>query len=253
MEKKIIIIPDVHGRTFWRDAVNFGIENNIRIVFLGDYLDCYPSEGITPEDAITVFKEILQLKKDNPDKITLLVGNHDLEYWNTRMEPCRCDLINFKAIREMFMADKDNFKLVDEETINSKHFFFSHAGITKGWLKEVKEYYNPEDFELNCDKINELFHNDKLWRALSQISFKRGGDNDFGSIVWADVTEHINGEQIEDFIQIFAHSMLRVNGLKVNDYTYCLDAKKAFYIDENGVVRDFETNEEPFILSNQKN
>ena len=85
---------------------------------------------------------------------------------------------------------------------------------------------------------------------MSQISFKRGGDNDFGSIVWADITEHIKGEQIEDLIQIFAHSMLKVSGLKVNDYTYCLDAQKAFYIDEDGVVRDFDTNDLPFTLPN---
>ena len=246
MEKKLIIIPDVHGRTFWREAVKFGIENNVRIVFLGDYLDPYSSmEGITPEDAIPIFKEILQLKKDNPDKITLLVGNHDLEYWNTRMEPCRCDWKNYKEINALFMNNKENFNLVDEETINEKHFFFSHAGITTGWLEDS---FLPKEFKLNCEVINKLFHENKIWRPLSNISFKRGGNTDFGSIVWADVTEHIKGEQIDDFIQVFAHSMLKVNGLKINDYTYCLDAKRAFYIDENGDVKDFETNEPPFTL-----
>ena len=40
--RKLIIIPDVHGRSFWRDAVkrNPGAE----FIFLGDYLDPYPDE-----------------------------------------------------------------------------------------------------------------------------------------------------------------------------------------------------------------
>ena len=37
---RILIIPDVHGRTFWRDAVEAAGE--MPIVFLGDYLDPYP-------------------------------------------------------------------------------------------------------------------------------------------------------------------------------------------------------------------
>ena len=38
-----LIIPDVHGRDFWKDAANRFPGN---IVFLGDYLDPYPLEEI---------------------------------------------------------------------------------------------------------------------------------------------------------------------------------------------------------------
>lgn len=37
MRNDILIIPDVHGRTFWKDAVNR--ESWGTIIFLGDYLD----------------------------------------------------------------------------------------------------------------------------------------------------------------------------------------------------------------------
>ena len=37
---EMIIIPDVHGRKFWRNAVK-GFETE-KIVFLGDYVDPYP-------------------------------------------------------------------------------------------------------------------------------------------------------------------------------------------------------------------
>lgn len=45
-----LIIPDVHGRDFWKDAANRFPGN---IVFLGDYLDPYPLEGISPDEAFT--------------------------------------------------------------------------------------------------------------------------------------------------------------------------------------------------------
>ena len=46
MEKKILIIPDVHGRRFWRDAIES--DDYDKVIFLGDYLDPYPDEGIGP-------------------------------------------------------------------------------------------------------------------------------------------------------------------------------------------------------------
>ena len=43
--KKILIIPDVHGRDFWKEPVKQELKNNeTSIVFLGDYTDGYPHE-----------------------------------------------------------------------------------------------------------------------------------------------------------------------------------------------------------------
>ena len=53
---KILVIPDCHGRTFWKDAVEKHAEECDKIVFLGDYLDPYPWEGITRRQAIKNFE-----------------------------------------------------------------------------------------------------------------------------------------------------------------------------------------------------
>lgn len=83
MKKKIkhLLVPDVHGRMFWGEPVRETLtETDAPITFLGDYLDPYSDEWEEDEDyrriAIERFKEIIQLKKDNPDRITLLLGNH---------------------------------------------------------------------------------------------------------------------------------------------------------------------------------
>ena len=57
---KIIIIPDVHGRTFWKESVYNNInKEDTHIVFLGDYLDAYEQiDNISPEDAICNFEEL---------------------------------------------------------------------------------------------------------------------------------------------------------------------------------------------------
>ena len=40
ISKEILVIPDIHGRIFWKDATKFDGE----IIFLGDYVDPYPHE-----------------------------------------------------------------------------------------------------------------------------------------------------------------------------------------------------------------
>ena len=60
---KILIIPDVHGRKFWEDAVETHGEECDKIIFLGDYLDPYNWEGITRRGAISNFEEIIEYKK----------------------------------------------------------------------------------------------------------------------------------------------------------------------------------------------
>lgn len=72
---KIIIVPDVHGRTFWKLAKE-KINEIDRVVFLGDYLDPYPVEDISLEKAIEGLKEIINFKKEFSEKVILLIGNH---------------------------------------------------------------------------------------------------------------------------------------------------------------------------------
>jgi predicted phosphodiesterase len=56
---KTLIIPDVHGRTFWKKAIEKHKDEVNKIIFLGDYLDPYPWEGITRKEAIRNFQEII--------------------------------------------------------------------------------------------------------------------------------------------------------------------------------------------------
>ena len=57
----MIIIPDIHGRSFWKDAVK-GRENE-KIIFLGDYTDPYSHEGIEFWEGLQSLREVIEFKK----------------------------------------------------------------------------------------------------------------------------------------------------------------------------------------------
>lgn len=91
----ITIIPDIHGRVFWKKAVDSASKDDT-IVFFGDYLDMY-------------WVDSLDFKKSNPERVVLLLGNHDCEYMYSRnVCDCRCDRKNYDIIQSLF---RDNWKL----------------------------------------------------------------------------------------------------------------------------------------------
>lgn len=76
--KKVLVIPDIHGRTFWKEPCS-KIDEYEKIIFLGDYLDPYDFENISVEDAIANFEEIIDFAKKNINKVILLLGNHKVK------------------------------------------------------------------------------------------------------------------------------------------------------------------------------
>ena len=77
---KILIVPDIHGRDFWRVIKKYDLYYIDKIIFLGDYLDPYPQEypDLNKEELYQkTYKnliDIISLKKDNINKD----DSHDL-------------------------------------------------------------------------------------------------------------------------------------------------------------------------------
>ena len=73
---RIVLIGDIHGRTNWKEII-FKEEKADKFIFFGDYFDPY-DKNLTVNDVINNFNEILQFKIENPNKVILLIGNHEL-------------------------------------------------------------------------------------------------------------------------------------------------------------------------------
>ena len=100
-----IIIPDVHGRKFWRAAVQ-GHEED-KIIFLGDYVDPYDWEEILASEAFKELQDIIAFKKEHPDNVVLLLGNHDMGYLDREICCCRMDFYREKQIGDLFRENLD--------------------------------------------------------------------------------------------------------------------------------------------------
>ena len=250
MKDKVLIVPDVHGRDFWEDVLE---HKDARIVFLGDYLSPYDFEGITEERAIEVFKKIIKFKKENMDRVTLLVGNHDLSYIvGRKMCACRVDDKNYDEIRKLFWDNTKLFQMTLGLEVYGKKFLFSHAGYTKNWVTiGARELFMTDNLDMvlnDWDYLNRSYksHSEILYRNIRQISEYRGGLDMYGSVVWADVHEHIdmNKELETDWIQVFGHSWRKVPVHSKSEYEwYMLDCRRVFYIDKDGTIKDLKDNE----------
>lgn len=206
MNLNYLIIPDVHGRTFWKKhCLDVRASKYEKIIFLGDYLDPYEFEHISEDDALSNFREIIEFKKENSDKVILLLGNHDLHYiskvFNDICGGCRMSKKNHYKITDLFMKYLDLFQLAYE----SKYTLFTHAGYRQQWADSHKDL----DIRPKERALNKLLYTDEGLKALADVSYIRGGDTASGSIVWADVHEPISENDCPDCpkYQIFGHSL----------------------------------------------
>lgn len=229
MIEKIILIPDVHGREFWKAPVmEYKDKPGVQIVFLGDYLDPYPHEGITPEQSITGFLEILEVARESKN-ITLLLGNHDLHYLPHFHREYGCRRINsrLEELGKLFTDNMDLFSVAWDIEIQGKTYLMTHAGIIDEWFEWITgqcvqfrgETYasfmglSPEDAErlkipLTSEGLNSLISFPAGLDVLWMVSYERGGGFPWGSCMWADIHEHLyRKNNLPDVYQIFSHTL----------------------------------------------
>ena len=225
----MIIIPDVHGRVFWKEVVK---NSEDKIIFLGDYVDPYPGENISLTGALDNLSEIIDYKKSNPSKVILLLGNHDFMYMDSEHNKysCRHDFENEPKITKLLMNNRDLFQMDYSIEVKNKLYIFSHAGILKPWIEKYKNLFG--EFPGSLDKINELY---KKWdpefiSSLLEISYYRGGWSDFGSMIWSDVREHSVSCE-ENVYQIFGHTQLKDKPI-IEKHFADLDCRRPFFFDE---------------------
>lgn len=199
MNKKILVIPDIHGELFWQRALLL-INDYDKIIFLGDYLDAWDDLGISDDSMAFNLLNIINFKLAYPDKIEILLGNHELSYM---FNDCICSGYRpFGALTFNQILHKYNklFKIVHKEGL----YLFSHAGITKGWLNKNEEII-LEYGSNYIDGMNNTFQTNN-YKIFNQLSHKRGGHEKYGSPVWADMQETATGGLMPNYIQIVGHT-----------------------------------------------
>lgn len=171
---RIIILPDIHGRKWWKDILDNEVYD--LVVFLGDYVSSH--DDISGQEQIENLCNILDFKEQNPDKVILLRGNHDVQhlgyYWAecSGLFPEVEEWLSRKENKERFLKDTQWIYIYKPNDI-----LFSHAGISKTWLrrtnvllKDINNLPPSELFGFSPGKDNPYdFYGDSIYQPCTWI------------------------------------------------------------------------------------
>ena len=236
----LLIIPDIHGRLFWISTTKKYPE--LPVIFLGDYLDPYTYyEEILPSEALANFKEILDFKKTNMERVTLLLGNHDIHYFDKDMNSSRKDKGRYEEIHQIFSENLSLFKLAMTVKTEGKDFLFTHAGVDLGWLRYRMPKVNVNDVHDICKSLNDKLKTEEclfdfLFNGLMDVSASRWGYSRYPSPVWTDETDHqYMRERLPNVYQVFGHTQQESEPVITEQYA-CLDCRRAFLLTSKGNI-----------------
>jgi len=148
----IIAIGDTHGRPDWKEIVNN--EDFDVCVFIGDYFDTH--DDVSAAQQIKNFKEIVEFKEKYPEKVILLIGNHDFHY----LRGIKDNYSGYQAIHAADIQDSLHYALdkgLMQMCYLQDDIIFSHAGITTTWVENTFENDSILAFSDVVEGINELF------------------------------------------------------------------------------------------------
>lgn len=215
---RIIALGDTHGRERWKTIT---AKNDFdKVIFIGDYFDS--RERISLEKQKDNFKDILNFKKANMDKVILLYGNHDHHYRKTINEKYS----EFQPLMKINIEELLD-KTIDENLIQMcytyKDVLFTHAGVTKTWCRA-----NNVDLSNIEQSINYLFKN-----RPTAFNFTRGanqsnyGDDITQSPIWVR-SKSLYMDKIPNYIQVVGHT--------TQDKITGLNGSRKHYVPSEGIM-----------------
>lgn len=266
---KVLSLGDIHGRDKWMfhthgspyefNLWKISVENGApadnefwnefpymeydKIVFVGDYVDSFE---LGNKVILRNLENIIFFKRMLPDKVVLLLGNHDVQYivqneicsgYRSEMRP---DLAN------LFNDNKDIFQLAYQVNSEKGIHLWTHAGVTREWLKDTKrEIFSPkyrlypviEEYENSdiADLLNILWEirNDRIFN----IDAHSGGFDLWAGPIWVrpDILSHFHIEGVNQIVGHTPHKAIRIDEL-VNSKHYYID--RLFGKDDEVLILD---------------
>ena len=197
---KIVALGDTHGRNTWKDIVKQESDAD-KIIFIGDYFDTH--YNVTVLEQIENFKEIVQFKKDNLDKVILLIGNHDFHY--------------LKGVSEQY-SGHNRFKAKDinevlEPAVSTgllqmcyiyDKYLFTHAGVTKTWCMRNGIDVNNLEESINTEFMSDL---DSFYFAYGPNMSKTGNDVTQPPI-WVRIPSLLE-DMVDGYVCVVGHTTLK--------------------------------------------
>jgi len=198
---KLIALGDTHGRSKWKEIV-VREKDADKIIFIGDYFDAKDG-GYSANRQIENFKEIVELKRNNPDKVILLIGNHDFHYLDGVNEEYSSYQFGYaKDINSVLQPEVDEGLL--QMCYKSGKYFFSHAGLTNTWADN-----NDIDRDNLEDSVNDLFRTDiTKFRFTVGDNYSYGGNDVTQPPIWVRPPSLVK-DMVDGIICIVGHTQVK--------------------------------------------
>jgi hypothetical protein len=223
---KIIAIGDTHGRDIWENIVKVE-EDFDKFIFIGDYFDT--REDIDVSIQIKNFSKILEFKKSNPDKVFLLMGNHDYHY----LKGCGETYSGYQHYAAMDINE------VLQPALTSGYlqvchvygeYIFSHAGLTNTWCENNDiDLYNIEE-SVNVKLLKKM----EAFRFEYGENLDRTGDDVTQSPIWVRIPSLFK-DMVKGFTYIIGHTTVKQMHMANNIIAIdCLGTSNEYLVIQNG-------------------
>jgi len=193
----ILTWGDLHGQDIWKKT---DVDRYDKIIFLGDYVD---SLYLDDQTIIRTFTEVIDFKKQYPDKVVLLIGNHEINYLFPKYCPLGYRVSKVENFLTIFLKNFDYFRIA----FQYRNYLWTHAGIHKGWYHyKLKEKVEETDRNL-ADTLERLFI--ERYPPLFEVGWARGGTQyDVGGPFWLDASLLIK-KPLAGLHQIVGHTHVK--------------------------------------------
>jgi predicted phosphodiesterase len=223
--KKILSIGDIHGSSAWKE--NFLTEEGKvilsessieKVIFVGDYVDSFSYKD---EEIRQNLLDIIDLKKRYPERVILLIGNHDIQYINPSPSS-RCSGFRstmFFDLHDIFKSNKDLFKFAHfESDIEGDKVLWTHAGVTNGWYNQLIGRLTKDNFRFK-DEVKSILERehtvDEILNFVYEINlndiyfvdYHSGGIEEFASPIWVRPKVLIH-DSLKGYDQVVGHTPL---------------------------------------------
>jgi len=217
-QKALVAIGDAHGdyHAFAAVLIDAGLMDaelnwtggKTTLVQMGDILD----RGQAPLQIDGLLDMLGAQAKKAGGRIVRLVGNHELEilrknYFITSLPYFQIEPFRYKLIKGILSG-------AWQAAYGARGFLFTHAGVCDFLFTALKQEINKPAptitaYSAHINKVfKEAVKTGSYRHPIFNVSYIRGGSDQFGGIFWEDLSSLFANHQLCTFKQIVGHTAI---------------------------------------------
>jgi len=243
-----VIIPDVHEKSGRLDYILAEYDDpETHFVLLGDYFDSF-THNISDVRRLCQW---LNLAATQPEKFTLLLGNHDIQYLVSRRHQCTGYQPDTAATLAM-MLTRETCRVFRYHYWIGPDILCSHAGLSQPWVDdafgvgdaparpavtEIQAWLDEcAERILHSPNSGKLVRNTAPDSLFTAVGRSRGGyGSAVGGLTWCDWNREFT--PVQGLRQIVGHTQLTQPMSRDENWCIDTDLNHVAVVDEDYTIR----------------